>query len=278
MRIEVLTSQLHKSQEKENQSRTTESRLVMEVQLKSQELQHKCDAINDLKIKVAELKEEMKSTHDTVSTNFKESNQLAEVGNVLKFELSKVRDRVEQSESENQKLKDELSHKQRELNRLLENEVTLSRAADNGQLMVISLKQGLEDTKARNEELTSAVKEHAFREKQLERALDELQRARMTTPPQYQQQPPQANVSAANGVNPGFSESFIEYKIQAASSKTENKVSGIRTISLYPVGCMQNVFNPLTKDSVYTPPLKVRLRFETLEYWFDHVGCIGGNV
>ena len=95
MRIEVLTLQLQKSQEKENQSRTTETRLVMEVQLKSQELQHKNDAIIELKSKVKELKEEMKAAQDTVTHNCRENNQLAEVGTVLKFELTKLRDRLD---------------------------------------------------------------------------------------------------------------------------------------------------------------------------------------
>ena len=220
-KIELLTCQLQKLQEKENQTRTTETRLVMDIQLKSQELQHKSDAIAELKSKVKALKEEikvlkeeMKVTQDTVTNNCKENNQLAEVSTVLKFELSKVRDQLEERERENQMLKDELTNVQRETSRLRENEATLSRAAENGQQMVISLKQTLEDAKGKNQELVSTIKDFSFREKKLERAVDDLQRARMTTPPQAQPLPPP----------PGCTQSFIEYKILEASSRTESKV------------------------------------------------------
>jgi len=232
MRIEVLTLQLQKSQEKENQSRTTETRLVMEVQLKSQELQHKNDAIIDLKSKVKELKEEMKSAQDTVTYNFRENNQLAEVGTVLKFELTKLRDHLDERERENQKLKDELTNVQREMARLHDSEATLSRAAENGQQMVISLKQSLEDAKDLNQELVSTVKDFTFREKQMERTIDELQLTRVTTPLHYQYPPPppppqHPPPSQSQPLSPpvvGCTESFIEHKIQEASSKTESKV------------------------------------------------------
>lgn len=230
MRIEVLTLQLQKSQEKENQSRTTETRLVMEVQLKSQELQHKNDAIVDLKSKVKALKEEMKAAHDSVTHNCRETNQLAEVGTVLKFELSKLRDHLDERERENQKLKDELGNAQREMTRLRENEATLSRAAENGQQMVISLKKSLEDVKDENQELVRTVKDFTFREKQMERTIDELQLTRVVTPSHYQYPPPppkQTPPSAqSQPLSPsvGCTESFIDHKIQEASSKTESKV------------------------------------------------------
>ena len=123
--IDSLNSHIEKLREEKDRSRTTESRIVSEVQLRDQELQQKCDLITELKEEIKDQKEELKSTQDVIATKAKENEQMLEVGKVLQFEFSKVKELLSQRDIEVNKFQQESLRLQHELNRCLESEVCL---------------------------------------------------------------------------------------------------------------------------------------------------------
>jgi len=201
--IESLNSHIEKLREEKGRSRTTESRIVTEVHLREQELHQKCDMIIELKNKIKGLKDELKMTQDVVGTKTKENDQMLEVGKVLQFEFSKVKEMLGQRDMEVNKFQQESLRMHHELNRCLENETCLKRAADAGQEMVVSRQQTIEELKEKNTHLLGFIDELENREKQLEKKLADLSKIQTSS---------------------AFSESYIENKILEASSKTESNM------------------------------------------------------
>ncbi|XP_066933144.1 early endosome antigen 1-like [Clytia hemisphaerica] len=180
-RIEALNGELLKSHQKDNITRSAETRLVMEIQLKNQQLNNKHETIAELNDKVESLKEELKSSQEVVTSNSQENTQLVEFGTALKFELSKMEESLIEQNEESERLKDELARTKQQLECIeskmmgsIENEVCLQDANESSHQMLMRMQHNLEDLKEKNEHLVDTIKEYAFRENQLNLKVEEL--------------------------------------------------------------------------------------------------------